>query len=290
MSRVSRSASRVASRASAFASFLLLALVAACDSRPRAGADTGAATAAAAAPSSDKYVPEGDEGLGASVAILLDNSGSMRDHAGGDPAPKYIVARGAIESMLAATDSFVARQPGFPIKVGLYEFDSEVTRLVDIAAYDRAKITAALETMRGPDGGTAIGRAMRAAREDLYRAGTIRKYILVVTDGENTSGPAPDRVALEIARRSEGAVRMYFVAFDIDARKFAFLPSVGGEVLGASNSVALKASLDTIYRGRILAEAVDAGETLPGAKADSASRSRAGDSTGSSSRPRTPRP
>jgi hypothetical protein len=103
---------------------------------------------------------------------------------------------------------------------------------------------------------------MDAARDALYRSGTIRKYILVVTDGENTEGRPPDLVAREIARRSEGAVRMYFVAFDIDADKFAFVRGVRGEVLGAGNAVALRASLDTIYRGRILAEAMDAGETL----------------------------
>jgi hypothetical protein len=55
---------------------------------------------------------------------------------------------------------------------------------------------------------------------------------------------------------------MYFVAFDIDAAAFGFLREVQGEVLSARNGVALRASLDTIYRGRILAEAVDAGETL----------------------------
>ena len=56
---------------------------------------------------------------------------------------------------------------------------------------------------------------------------------------------------------------MYFVAFDVDAKKFGFLRDVHGEVLGARNGVALRASLDTIYRGKILAEAMDAGETLP---------------------------
>ena len=57
---------------------------------------------------------------------------------------------------------------------------------------------------------------MDQARRDLYRAGTIRKYILVVTDGENTEGVSPRRIARDINRRSEGAVRMFFVAFDIE--------------------------------------------------------------------------
>lgn len=219
---------------------------------------------------SQKYVASGDEGLGASIAILVDNSGSMARAARGDERPKYEVARQALEDMIASTDSFVAKQPDFPIKVGLYQFSSDVETLVPVQAYNRPALRRALESMPAPKGGTAIGRAMDVARADLYRAGTIRKYILVVTDGENTDGPSPRKVAREIFRRSEGAVRMYFVAFDVDARTFDFLPDVHGEVLGASNGVALRASLDTIYRGKILAEATDAGETLPGAAADSA--------------------
>jgi Mg-chelatase subunit ChlD len=209
-----------------------------------------------------RYIPSGDEGLGAAVAIVVDQSGSMRDAARGDSRAKYIVAREAIVEMLAATDSFIARQPSFPIKVGLFAFAHDVSTVVPMAPYNREALRSALLAMPRPDGGTAIGEGMDAAREALYQSGTIRKYILVVTDGENTQGRSPQSVAREIARRSDGAVKMYFVAFDIDADKFAFVRDVRGEVLGAGNAVALRASLDTIYRGKILAEAMDAGETL----------------------------
>jgi hypothetical protein len=217
----------------------------------------------AGATSTTKYVAERDEGLGASVAILLDNSGSMKDVARDDRRPKYLVAREAIEAMLATTDSFAARQPDFPVNVGLYQFASTVTPVIPVQPYNRRAIQAALEAMPYPNGGTAIGNAMDAAREDLYRAGTIRKYILVVTDGQNTDGRAPSSVAREIHQRSEGAVRMYFVAFDVDASRFDFVHEVQGEVLEARNGGALRASLDSIYRGRILAESMNAGETLP---------------------------
>jgi Mg-chelatase subunit ChlD len=223
-------------------------------------------------PASDKYVPEVEEGLGASVAILIDNSGSMEDRAKGDKRRKYVVAREAIQAMLASTDSFVARQPDFPINVGLYRFSSRVRPMVAVARYDRNALLAALDSMPEPDGGTAIGDAMEQARQDLYRAGTFRKYILVVTDGENTQGASPRRVAREIARRSEGAVRMYFVAFDVDADRFEFVREVRGEVVGASNGDALRARLDEIYRGKILSEAVDAGETLPGTAGSESTR------------------
>jgi hypothetical protein len=239
----------------------------------------------AAVPASTKYVPDSTEGLGASVAILVDNSGSMRERVKGDPRPKFEVAREALQAMLASTDSFVARNPGFPVKVGLYQFASDVTPLVPVKAYNRTELLAALESMSRPDGGTAIGDAMDAARADLYRAGTIRKYILVVTDGENTDGRSPARVAREINERSEGAVRMYFVAFDIAASRFNFVSEVRGEVLEARDGLALRASLDSLYRGKILAESMDAGETL----ADTSGRAAPADTSRAPRPPTSPR-
>ncbi|MEP7381164.1 MAG: VWA domain-containing protein [Gemmatimonadota bacterium] len=216
------------------------------------------------APDTGRYVATVQQGLGASVAILLDQSGSMKDRpASGGEERKYRIARRALAEVLAQTDSFVSRQPGFLVNVGLYTFDSDVETVLPIAPFNRQALDHALEQLRSPRGSTAIGDAMSVATADLYRAGTIRKYLLVVTDGENTTGRAPESVAREIARRSEGAVKVFLVAFDVDAEKFAFVNDVRGTVIEARNASALRAGLDTLYRGRILAEAMDAGETLP---------------------------
>ena len=207
-----------------------------------------------------------DEGLGAAVAILIDTSGSMRDKAAGDSRPKYAVAQEAIEAMLDATDAFVARRPDFPIKIGIYSFSSNVRTLRPIQGYDRVAIRQALDLLPRPGGGTAIGEALREARPDLYRAGVFRKYLIVVTDGDNTSGRNPESVAREIFSKSQGAVQVYFVAFDTTPEKFAFLKEVGGDVIGAGTGDELHKALDGIYQGKILAEAPDAGEREPGRK------------------------
>jgi Mg-chelatase subunit ChlD len=211
------------------------------------------------------YQAEVEEGLGAAVAILIDTSGSMRDKAQGDARPKYVVAQEALEAMLDATDAFIAKRPDFPIKIGVYSFSSSVRTLRPIQPYDRAAIRAVLASLPRPGGGTAIGEAMREARPDLYRAGVFRKYLLVVTDGENTSGRSPDQVAEEIWRKSQGAVQVYFVAFDTSPEKFAFLKSAGGDVIGAQNGAELHTALDGLYQGKILAEAPGA-EREPGKK------------------------
>ncbi len=213
--------------------------------------------------SSAPYQSEMEEGLGAAVAILIDTSGSMREDAPGDGRPKYVVAREALETMLDATDAFVARRPDFPIKIGIYSFSSSVHVLRPIQPYDRAAIRTVLAGLPRPGGGTAIGEALHESRPDLYRAGVFRKYILVVTDGENTSGRSPDRIARDIWSKSEGAVQIYFVAFDTSPQKFAFLKDIGGDVLGAGTGNELRSALEQVYQGKILAEALDAGEKEP---------------------------
>jgi Mg-chelatase subunit ChlD len=209
------------------------------------------------------YQAEVEEGLGAAVAILIDTSGSMQERAPGDNRPKYEVAREALEAMLDATDGFIARRRDFPIKIGVYSFSSSVRRLLPIEPYDRATLRQALREVPPPGGGTAIGEAMAAARPDLYRAGVFRKYLLVVTDGENTRGRPPDRIAREIFAKSEGGVQVYFVAFDTNPGTFGFLKEVGGDVFGAGNGADLRKALDGVYQGKILAEAPGEAEREP---------------------------
>lgn len=212
------------------------------------------------------YQADVEEGLGAAVAILIDTSGSMKDNVPGESRPKYIVAREALETMLDATDAFVAKRPDFPVKIGIYSFSSHVSTELPLQPYNRAAIREALTRVPPPGGGTAIGEALRAARPDLYHAGVFRKYLLVVTDGNNTSGRSPDDVAREIFRKSEGAVQIYFVAFDTDPDKFSFLKDAGGDVIGAGNAPQLRTALDQVYQGKILAEAMTAGERAPDRK------------------------
>lgn len=229
---------------------LLPWLLACPTSRPPDPSDGRRATNAADAP----YQSDVNEGLGAAVAILVDTSGSMKETAPGDSRPKYVVAHDALEAMLDATDAFIARRPDYPVKIGLYSFSSSVRTLAPIQPYNRDAVRSALSKLPEPGGGTAIGDAMREARPDLYRAGVFRKYLLVVTDGDNTRGRDPEQVARDIWQKSGGAVQVYFVAFDTTPEKFAFLKEVGGDVIAAGTGVELRKALDGIYQGKILAE------------------------------------
>ena len=115
---------------------------------------------------------------------------------------------------------------------------------------------AAVGNVPPPNGGTAIGRAMAEGFRALYSTGCVRKYLVCVTDGENTSGPDPRRIAAELFERTGGEVEIHFVAFDISSARFRFLDSVNGYVAEAADGVQLSEKLTEIYQKRILAEAM----------------------------------
>ena len=281
----------------AFVAVLVTAALVACGPPRDADVDTEPAADPQVVPAADDstrvvYRSEVGEDVGVAIDILLDNSGSMRETVAGDERPKHEVAREAIQRMLDATDSALARRPDYPVRIALHVFSSDVDEVLPMQPYNRDSVRAALARVRRPRGGTAIGLGLQEARRALYRSGVYRKNVIVVTDGENTSGPSPDAVAREIFTRREGGVRMYFVAFDVAASNFAFASDVKGEVVGAANGAALEAALDTLYRGRVLAEALDAGEgTAPTAVAPAlpaADSARGTDSTPSGRRSRRP--
>lgn len=203
------------------------------------------------------YKSATSEDIGVAIDIVLDNSGSMSEKAGADREPKYVVARAAILKMLNATDSFKTAHSDFTVKVALHVFSGQVQLVMPMEIYDKAKVIKVINSLPEPDGSTAIGDAMDAAREELYKSGLFRKNMLVITDGENTKGSDPKQVAHEIFERSEGGVGMYFVAFDTNWENLAFAKDVKGDVLSAQDATQLQKALNELYQGKILAEKVD---------------------------------
>jgi hypothetical protein len=82
-----------------------------------------------------------------------------------------------------------------------------------------------------------------------------RRHLLVVTDGDNTDGPSPHEVMTALAKRPEHErPSVYFVAFDVDARRFDSIRDGGGLVLGAADADQLHATLGSLLTGKILVE------------------------------------
>lgn len=81
------------------------------------------------------------------------------------------------------------------------------------------------------------------------------RHVVVVTDGENTKGPAPAFVLRSLAGRPEDLrPSVYFVAFDVAASVFADVKQAGSLVLSASNALQLQEAVDFILGEKILLE------------------------------------
>jgi Mg-chelatase subunit ChlD len=203
---------------------------------------------------------EGRDGLAA--AILIDVSGSMAEAVGGRDGrkePKIDIARRAALDLVNQFASYAQDHKDEPVQLGLFEFSrrsgqADCRTILQMATPDRDQAAIALERLRA-DGGTPIGQAMIVAKRALDDTGLTRRHLLVVTDGENTDGVAPDRVATAIGKRPEAErPSIYFVAFDVEASRFSRVRDAGGLVLSAANAKELNDTLDTLLRGKILVE------------------------------------
>jgi Ca-activated chloride channel family protein len=145
----------------------------------------------------------------ATVILAMDVSGSMRAD---DVAPTRL---GAAK---AAARDFVARLPS-GVRVGVVAF-SDDGQLVQPPVVDREKILSAIDWLQS-QGGTAIGGGLLIALQALFpdqrflrdaRAPTgpdaAAFAVILLTDGQNSSGPDP----LDVARLAAGVgVRVYTV-------------------------------------------------------------------------------
>jgi Mg-chelatase subunit ChlD len=199
---------------------------------------------------------------GLAAAILIDVSGSMAASVGGREGrsePKIDIARRAALDLVNQFAGYAKDHKDEPVQLALFEFsrrsgEPDCRTILQMAAPDRDQAAAALQRLRA-DGGTPIGQAMIVAKRALDDTGLTRRHLLVVTDGENTDGVAPDRVATAIGKRPEAErPSIYFVAFDVEASRFTRVRDAGGLVLSAANARELNDTLDRLLRGKILVE------------------------------------
>lgn len=204
--------------------------------------------------------PEAREGLAA--VILVDVSGSMDERVAdedGFRTRKIDVARRAAENLVRQFASYAGEHPDDPVLLGIFEFSrredhADARPVVPLAPPDLDEARISLARL-DPDGGTPIGAAMITAKRELDATGLSRRHLLVITDGENTDGFRPHDVAAAINRRPEAErPSIYFVAFDIEARRFSRVRDAGALVLPAANARELNETLDMLITGKILVE------------------------------------
>jgi Mg-chelatase subunit ChlD len=203
-------------------------------------------------------IPQVEPRLCTAVVVLLDASSSMNQRVRGNDGaerPKHVIAREALERIIDQTAAQKKKRPDLTLQLGILQFSSSVEEILPMAAFDADTARGALGRIRASSG-TAIGRGLAAGFRALLATGCVRKHVICITDGENTSGPSPDAIARDLHGKTGGEVAIHFVAFDTSARHFGFLEDVGGSVVEAADGAELDVHLLEIYSKRILAEAM----------------------------------
>jgi hypothetical protein len=201
---------------------------------------------------------------GVALGILYDTSGSMSEavrNSHGSTSPKYVIANKALLAVVKQIQTYTTNGvTGAPRKVdvGLFIFDKSGAReVVKLGPFDPGAIENWAKDFSQPSGSTPLGNALRTVSQVVIDSPMPRKHILVITDGANTVGPAPEQVLPGINRAAEkkqNSLFVHFIAFDVDAKVFKAVKNQGADVASAADETQLNTQLDFILQNQILLE------------------------------------
>lgn len=194
------------------------------------------------------------------LAVVYDTSGSMLTPiptADGRLEPKHVIARRALALVIERLERFTQPPAEKRLDLTIVVFDG--TRPLEALPMGPLRGDTArrwLSGLRPPSSSTPLGDAMALAGRTLLATPAITKHLLVLTDGENTTGSTP--LAALTALRNQARDQPLFVhvlALDISPSVFASLQKAGATLIGAADEKQLQSQLDFILETQILVEA-----------------------------------
>ena len=194
---------------------------------------------------------------GTAVYLLMDISGSMDDsvpNAQGTSEKKIVIAKRAATDVCQQIAKYAAEDKSRVIKLGIASFSDTFKEIVPTDTVDADRAATAIAALHA-NGSTAIGDAVKKAQEALDATGLKHQHILIMTDGENTTGLKPLDVAFAINALPEDLrPTVYVVAFDVNASVFSSVKDQGWQVFSAKDGKELSQNLDEVVGGKILIE------------------------------------
>jgi hypothetical protein len=201
---------------------------------------------------------------GVALAIIYDTSGSMKDpvrDATGRKSPKYVIANRALTAVAKQIQAYTSSSTGGAprrLDAGLFVFSGNTAReAVKFGPFDAAALENFARNFSSPNGNTPLGNALNVASRTVLDSPLSRKHVLIITDGLNTEGPAPEVVMPSVKRQAEqkhATLSVHFVAFDVAAQQFAPIKKLGATVVGAADEKQLNTQLEYILQRKILLE------------------------------------
>jgi hypothetical protein len=201
---------------------------------------------------------------GVALAIIYDTSGSMKDpvrDTTGRKSPKYVVANRALTAVAKQIQAYATSSTGGTprrVDAGLFVFSGNTAKeAVKFGPFDAAALEDFARSFASPNGNTPLGNALTVASRTVLNSPLSRKHVLIITDGLNTEGPAPEVVMPGIKRQAEqkhATLSVHFVAFDVAAQQFAPIKKLDATVVGAADEKQLNTQLEYILQRKILLE------------------------------------
>ena len=194
------------------------------------------------------------------IAIVYDTSGSMKESVpgrGGAKEPKFVIANRALAAIVDKLEKVNAAGPR-KVQAGLFTFrDQGAQEAVKLGPLNVTALRGWLGSFNQPFGATPLGNAVADATDALWKIKADSRHVLVVTDGENTIGPTPDKVLPKLqdqCLKNGLVVYFHFLAFDVDARVFGGIKQFGATLVGASDEKQLNEKLNFILEEKIFLE------------------------------------
>ena len=201
---------------------------------------------------------------GVALAIIYDTSGSMNEpvhNANGQTTPKYVIANGALIAVARQIQAFAtntASGSSRKIEAGLWVFNGEGAReAVKFGPFEARAFEDFARNFSRPGGSTPLGNSLNIAARRVLTSPLTRKHVLIITDGVNTAGPTPAAVLPRLkqeASRQQAGLSVHFVAFDVDAKVFNSVKTLGATVVSAADEKQLNSQLEFILQKKILLE------------------------------------
>jgi uncharacterized protein YegL len=185
---------------------------------------------------------------------------SVRDSTG-RMSPKYVIANRALTAVAKQIQAYATNSAGGAprrVDAGLFVFSGNTAReAVKFGPFDAAALENFARNFSTPNGNTPLGNALNVASRTVLNSPLSRKHVLIITDGLNTEGPAPEVVMPGVKRQAEqkhATLSVHFVAFDVAAQQFAPIKKLGATVVGAADEKQLDTQLEYILQRKILLE------------------------------------
>ena len=204
------------------------------------------------------------------LAVVFDTSGSMRAPIrtqNGGSEPKHVVAQRSFGLVIDRLERFVrppastnaAAAPAKRLNLGIVVFDGSHPReALPMGPFKADHTRRWLAALPLPASGTPLGDAIALAGRTLQSTPAASKHLLVLTDGENTTGITPLAALKALDKQGQGQnqpVFVHVIALDIPPAVFSSLQKAGATLIGAADEKQLQSQLDFILENQILVEA-----------------------------------